>query len=249
MASMVTYEAVEEAVAALRRENIKPTVVNVRIKLGGGSNTLVLRHLQEYLRKTSAEIPKIKEKSLSELVNVVEKIAIEMVTKANVGYKERLYIAEESVSSLAKNVTELEEEKKGLEAKIAKMEAAERRWDENKSSLETAERRYDEIMSLLEATTGDLIKTKERVAKFEGILETKQKGEDAVMVATKERAAKLEEILETMKKEADAEMVAAKERAAKLEGILETMQNEANAGTEKSGTNGDHGLKRLIRLS
>jgi chromosome segregation ATPase len=123
MASLVTPEAIAQAVQDLERENLKPTVTNVRTKLGGGSNTKILPLLNEYLKSVRPEIPAISEEDFKAIKKIVEQVSESRAEKAVEIYKDQQEVLEARIAELSRLNAELEENNNQLSIVVREQEA------------------------------------------------------------------------------------------------------------------------------
>ena len=199
MSSMVTYESVANAIADLKRDNIRPSVANVRTRLGGGSNTKILAIMNEVSKNSRVEVPPIDESMLKELMRHVDKISAARAAEATTALKAELENAEANqaellngsrrledlVESLTGRNDALEGEKMNLSAKLEALK--------DSLALKSAEleKAHDEVRTLRE----DLLKLRIREGDLEAAMAELAKARMETTEA-KEKAAHLKGLLD-----------------------------------------------------
>lgn len=125
-ATIATFEKVEAAVEELQRLNLKPTVSLVRERVGGGSRSNIVAHMQELFRRTAAAKPPsdVAEAFLTlhatKLVEAVWARALEM---AVADFEQRMRSLMDINAGIAAGIQELLSENQSLEDRIQRAEA------------------------------------------------------------------------------------------------------------------------------
>lgn len=121
--SLVTQESIAQAVKDLELDGMKPTVNNVRLKLGGGSNTSIVPLLNEYLKSVKPELPTLTDIDYKRLNNLVDEIAGSVAQKAVASFSEKNRDYQIRVDELSQLNAEQEEYNILLSTRIAELEA------------------------------------------------------------------------------------------------------------------------------
>jgi hypothetical protein len=93
MTSIVSYEAVAKAIDELERENVKPTVANVRNKVGGGSNNKILSVMNDYFKNTRPELPPVTSEWAAKIMKFMDEFSADRSTRAALVFKKELDLA------------------------------------------------------------------------------------------------------------------------------------------------------------
>jgi chromosome segregation ATPase len=218
MVSIVTEEAVVKAADDLEKENIKPTVNNVRNKIGGGSNNKILPILREYLKSKSPELPPITSEWSIKIMKLLDEFSADRSIMTVSTYKSQLELAEtnqlqliESEKKWEEKANSLNQENKTLRNTVAELNSKNlvltESLDAAKAEIEKAHQKAqaarDELITLqirkgdFEATQAELVKTKDealqaiqRAAHLTGLMEGRSENKGGATEASPEKARK-----------------------------------------------------------
>jgi chromosome segregation ATPase len=196
---MVTYEAVAKAIEDLESEKIKPTVSNVRTKIGGGSNNKILSIMNEYFKNRRPELPPITSEWSAKIMKVLDEFSADRSNRAVLVYRNQLELAEANQIQMIESDKKWEETTGALNQEIellrntvaelnAKVLLLTDNLDTAKAEIEKANQRAqnarDELITLqirkgdFEATQAELVKVKDeamqamqKAAHLTGLLE------------------------------------------------------------------------------
>lgn len=151
-ATIATFEKVQSAVEELQRLNLKPTVSRVRERVGGGSRSNIVAHMQELFRRTAEARPPsdIAEAFLTlHATKLVEAVWAQALQIAAADCEQRMNSLMDINAGIAAGLQELHTENKSLEDRLEKAEARAIEAEECARSAEASLAARDEFESHL----------------------------------------------------------------------------------------------------
>jgi chromosome segregation ATPase len=218
---MVTYSAVSKAIQELKNENIRPSVANIRNRIGGGSNSKILAVMAEYSKTNKVGLPAVNASLLDELIKLVDEISAKRITEATIEQKRDMDDRVTNLADMVELIGKLEDELEQLKGQVEDLQRINiNQSAEIKSLKDNLTSKNDELIKKQEITQtqrDELLKLKIRETDFEAAkIELAQARAEAKLEIAQARA---EANLEIAK--ARAEATEAKEQAAMLKGLLE----------------------------